>query len=87
MSTRCSIKYERDYERDEVTGHGIHLFHDLEDEPHRVLLELEGFRFQASVSVTPSGRHESRVQIRIPNRWARTLGLIAPLGGAEAGRS
>ena len=73
MSTRCTIKYERD----ESTGQGIHLYEDLLDDPGCVLLELEGFTFETSVSVAPSGRLGTRALLRIPKHWARKLGLIA----------
>jgi hypothetical protein len=50
MSTRCTIKYERD----ESTGQEINLYEDLLDDPSCMLLELEGFTFETSVSVAPS---------------------------------
>jgi len=73
MSTRCTIKHERD----ESTGQEIHLYEDLLDDPGCVLLELEGFTFETSVSVAPSGRLGTRALLRIPKLWARKLGLIA----------
>ncbi len=73
MSTRCTITYERD----EATGQEIHLYEDLLDDPGCVLLELEGFTFETSVSVSPSGRLGTRVMLRIPKPWARKLGMIA----------
>jgi hypothetical protein len=73
MSTRCTIKYERD----EATGQEIHLYEDLLDDPECVLLEVEGFTFEASVSVAPSGRLDTRALLRIPKPWARKLRLIA----------
>jgi hypothetical protein len=73
MSTRCTIKYERD----EATGQEIHLYEDLLDDLCCVLLEVEGFTFETSVSVAPSGRLDTRVLLRIPKPWARKLGLIA----------
>lgn len=79
MSTRCSLKHERD----EATGQEIHLYQDLADEDHCVMLELEGFTLEAASWVTLSGRHKTRVQLRIPDRWARKLGLIEPLNAVE----
>jgi len=73
MSTRCTIKYERD----ESTGQEIHLYEDLFDDPGCVLLELEGFTFETSVSVAPPGRIGTRALLRIPKPWAGKLGLIA----------
>lgn len=73
MSTRCTIKDDRD----EATGQGFHLYEDLMDERDCVMLDLEGFTFDTSVSFAPSGRPEMRVLVRIPKRFARSLGLIA----------
>jgi hypothetical protein len=73
MSTRCTIKYERD----EVTGQEIHLYAALMDAPGCVLLEVAGLTFETSVSVAPSGRLDTRALLRIPKPWARKLGLIA----------
>lgn len=72
MSTRCTIKSARD----EATGQGFHLYEDLADERDCVILDLEGFTFETSVSFAPSGRPEMRVVARIPKQFARTLGLI-----------
>jgi hypothetical protein len=72
MSTRCTIKDARD----EATGQGFHLYEDLAGERDCVMLDLEGFTFETSVSFAPSGRPEMRVRARIPKRFARALGLI-----------
>ena len=58
-------------------GRGFHLYEDLSDERDCVMLELEGFTFETSVSFAPPGRPEIRVLIRIQKRTARSLGLIA----------
>jgi len=76
MSTRCTIKSDHD----EATGQGFHLYDDLADERDCVMLNLEGFTFETSVSFAPSGRPEMRVVVRIPKRFARSLGLIAKGG-------
>ena len=73
MSTRYTIKDDRD----EGTGQGFHLYEDLADERDCVMLDLEGFTFETSISFAPSGRPEMRVRVRIPKRFARSLGLIA----------
>lgn len=73
MSTRCTIKDDRD----ERTGQGFHLYEDLADESDCVMLEFEGFTFETSVTFAPSGRPEMQVLVRIPKRFARSLGLIA----------
>jgi hypothetical protein len=41
-----------------------------------VLLEVEGFTFETSVSVARSGLLDTRALLRIPKRCARKLGLI-----------
>jgi len=41
------------------------------------MLELEGFTFETSVSFAPSGSPEMRVLVRVPKRFAHSLGLIA----------
>lgn len=46
MSTRCTIKDDRD----ERIGPGFHLYEDLADESDCVILDLEGFTFETSVS-------------------------------------
>lgn len=73
MSTRCTIKHDQD----EATDQGFHLYEDLEDESGCVMLDLEGFTFEASVFFGPSGRPKMRVLVRVPKRFARSLGLIA----------
>lgn len=73
MSTRCTIKHERD----ETAGMGFHLYEDLAEDRHSVMLELEGFTFDTTVSYASSGEFETRILLRIPKRWARAMGLIA----------
>jgi hypothetical protein len=41
-----------------------------------VMLELEGFTFEFATWVAPSGRNKTRVQLMIPERWARKRGLL-----------
>lgn len=72
MSTRCTIKDHRDA----AAGQGFHLYEDLADERDCVMLDLEGFTFETSVSFGPSGRPEMRVLVRIPKHLARKLGLL-----------
>ena len=72
MSTRCTIKHDCD----EAVGQGFHLYEDLTDERDCVTLDLEGFTFETSVSFAPSGKPEMRVRVRIPKRFARSLGLM-----------
>lgn len=69
MSTRCSIKYERDEK-----GSGFHLFSDVLDDGDKapVYLELHGVDFECDSS--------GRVLVTIPCEWAEKLGLIAARG-------
>jgi hypothetical protein len=72
MSTRCTIRNQHD----ETTGIGFHLYEDLVEDRNSVMLELEGFTFDTTVSYASSGDFETRILLRIPKRWARTMGLI-----------
>jgi hypothetical protein len=71
MSTKTSLKYERD----QATGQQVHLYEDVFDEEN-VYLEIEGFPFDAASSVQLSGNGPARLTIRFPNAWARKLGLL-----------
>jgi len=71
MSTKSSLKYERD----EATGQQVHLYQDVFDEGH-VFLEIEGFPFEAATSVELSGNGQPRLTLRLPNAWAQKLGLL-----------
>lgn len=60
MSTRCTLRDARD----EATGQGFHLYEDLGDECDCVMLEIEGFTFETSVSFAPSDdRHDSNFPV------------------------
>ena len=72
MSTRCTIKHKRD----ETAGMGFHLYEDLAEDRHSVMLELEGFTFDTTLSYTSSGEFETLLLMRIPKRWAQAMGLI-----------
>lgn len=76
MSTRCTIKDARD----DASGQGFHLYEDLAESDNSVMLELEGFTFETSVSFDSSGDFHTRVLLRIPKRWARRLGLLPEAG-------
>jgi hypothetical protein len=73
MSTKNSLKYERD----EATAQQVHVYQDVFDEEH-VCLELEGFPFETASSVELSGQGKARITVRLPNAWARKLGLLEP---------
>jgi hypothetical protein len=71
MSTKVSLKYESD----ETTGGSFHLYREvLEDE--YVYIEFEGVPFEAANSPHLSDEGLTSVTIRIPDAWARKLGLI-----------
>lgn len=71
MSAKGSLKFESD----EVSGQQLHLYREVFDEAH-VYLELVGFPFEASSSIELSGQEPGRVAIRLPDEWARKLGLL-----------
>ena len=83
MSTKASLKYERD----DAAGQQFHLYREAFDEDEQVYLVLEGFPFEAASSMDLSGQGVTRVAIRLPDTWANKLGLIAavhvPGPGAE----
>ena len=53
----------------------MHLYQDAFDE-EQVCLELEGFPFETASSVELSGQGPARLTVRLPNAWARKLGLL-----------
>jgi hypothetical protein len=71
MSTISSLKCERN----EATGEMVHLYREGFDDAH-VYLEVEGFHFEAESSCELSGKGAMSVTIRLPNEWARKLGLL-----------
>jgi hypothetical protein len=72
MTTRLSLKKERN----KATGEGFHLFREY-NWPDSVTLELEGVPFESSAWIDPAtGKTETSISIRIPDSWARKLGLI-----------
>ena len=73
MSTKGSLKFEHD----EATGQQVHLYREAFDDDH-VYLELTGFPFEASSSVELTGQGPGRVSVRLPEEWAKKLGLLNP---------
>jgi hypothetical protein len=73
MSTKTSLKYERDA----ATGQGVHLHKEIFDEEY-VYLEMNGFPFEAASSIELTDKGPDRIAVRIPNAWARKLGLLQP---------
>jgi hypothetical protein len=72
MSTKVSLKYERE----ETTGGWFHLYREVFDEDTYVYLEFGGVPFEAASSIDLSDKGPTSVSIRIPDAWARKLGLI-----------
>lgn len=81
MSTKTSLKYHK------TPGGGwFHLYRDCFDEDDEfVYLELGGVPFEALTSTDLSGNGLSRVAVRLPDEWARKLGLIASGPGTVEG--
>jgi hypothetical protein len=48
-----------------------------------VYLEFEGFPVEAASSLALSGHGPARVAIRIPNAWARKLGLLTTIQSTQ----
>lgn len=72
MSTRCSLKYERD----EATGREAHIYLDL-DEPGYVLLEAKGFAFEVEGAINLSTEYPLSIWISVSDEQVRRLGLPA----------
>jgi hypothetical protein len=72
MSTKRSIKFEHD----RTTGQRFHLYEEVL-EPDQIYLEVIGVPFEVASSVELSGTGPNRVVIRLPEAWARKLGLLA----------
>lgn len=73
MSTKGTLKHSWD----DAGKAGFHLYQECFDfENEFVYLELTGVPFEAASSINLSGSGPSRVSIRLPQEWARKLGLI-----------
>ena len=78
MSTKNSIQYHRD----ELGGGWFHLYREcLDFEDEFVYLELGGVPFEAvnTVDLTEE-RGPGSIRMRIPEDWARRLGLLPKAG-------
>jgi hypothetical protein len=79
MSTKSSLKYETD----EASGGWFHLYREVFDkEGTFVYLELGGVSFESASSADLSGQGQPTVTVRIPEEWARKLGLLSPTAHA-----
>jgi len=76
MSTKISLKHQSD---EDAGGGRFHLYRDCFDEDNEfVYLELVGVPFETATSSDLSGKGPPRVAVRIPEAWARKLGLVKP---------
>jgi len=71
MSTKVSLKHDCDH----TTGQAFHLYEEC-FEDGQVYLELEGLPFEAVSSAMLSEQSPTRLVVRLPNVWARKLGLL-----------
>lgn len=81
MSTKATLKYHR-----EEQGEGwFHLYRECFDEENTfVYLELGGVSFQAASSAyLDAGTRPGSVAVRIPEDWARRLGLVEAAAETE----
>lgn len=75
MSTKVTIKHYD--ESTEIGMRGFHLYRDwFPGSSEYVILEVNGVPFEAVSADLFSGRGVNSVIIRLPNEWARKLGLI-----------
>jgi hypothetical protein len=71
MSTKSTIRLEQN----EATREAVHVYEEAFDEEH-IYIDFEGFHFEAASSMDLSGEWGPRLTLRLPNEWARKLGLI-----------
>lgn len=83
MSTKISLKCHLE---EGPAGAWFHLYRECMDDAF-VYLEVSGVPFEGSTSVDLSGDSLSRVAVRLPNEWARKLGLISPSSVAGVSQS
>lgn len=72
MDSKVTLKYESD----ETADGWFHLYREPLDEDAYVYLEFGGVQFEASSSMDLSDIGPTSVSIRIPEEWARKLGMI-----------
>jgi hypothetical protein len=82
MSTKSSLRYHS-----EEGGAGFNLYRECFDfDDEFVYLEVHGVPFETSSSIGLSGNGPGSVTIRLPDDWARKLGLISgQKRGSETG--
>ena len=83
MSTKVSLKYHRD----EQGGGWFHLYRDCFDFDNEfVYLELRGVPIEAANSFDLTGEKGfGSVAVRIPEDWARKLGLLGERPETQSG--
>jgi hypothetical protein len=73
MSTKISLKHHS-----EEGGAGFHLYRKGFDSDNEfVYLEVSGVPFETASSISLSGSGPGSATIRLPDKWARQLGLIS----------
>ena len=85
MSTKMTLKHAQDEAGGKVLG-WFHLYREcFEEDEGVVYLELGGVPFEAATSIDLSGNGLSQVAIRIPDEWARKLGLLGERPETQSG--
>lgn len=75
MSTKMTLKHYD--EGAEIGVRGFHLYREAFDEGNAyVYLEVNGVPFEATGADPLSGTGANSITVRLPNEWARKLGLI-----------
>lgn len=73
MSTKMSLKHHS-----EEGGAGFHLYRECFDSDDEfVYLEISGVPFEVASSIALSGNGPGSATIRLPDGWARKLGLLS----------
>lgn len=73
MSTKVSLKCHS-----EEGGVGFHLYRECFDlDEGFVYLEVSGVPFETASSIDLSGKGPGSATIRLPDDWARELGLVS----------
>jgi len=73
MSTKISLKHHS-----EEGGTGFHVYRECFDfDEEFVYLEVHGVPFETTSSIELSGSGPGSATIRLPNDWARKLGLTS----------
>ncbi|MFP5228681.1 MAG: hypothetical protein ACLGXA_13745 [Acidobacteriota bacterium] len=81
MSTKLTLKHHI-----EEGGAGFHLYRECFDSDDEfVYLEVNGVPFETASSISLSGSGPGSATIRLPDGWARKLGLLPDHDGEMGG--